>query len=237
MKTKLYQLTLFITALFIFGCTSSDDDLPSENSSTIKQTEPVFMKFHDLIQQETAKLNDNGLFKSENNGNGVKMAAFYSNDDVNWFADFPIYDKDGNLTQLLTIRFPQNGEDRALVFDDTHMMVNFNSHDPRMIIWDPSTGAVTYSNYCEENVSGFYKGRGKTEYWIPEWEPNIYFWGPYAGTEGDDNYIFNIKSTLYPASGYIYDNWCSDSPISGSVDISYTYQGQNGEIRQTFTMR
>jgi len=236
MKIKFLLLTVLALLLMVSCQSESDDGLGSQSLSTIEHPVPFSMKFHDLIQQETAKLNDNALFKSENNGNGVKFVAFYSDDDW-WFADFPIYDKDGNLTQWLTILFPQDGVDRALVFNETDMMVNFTSHDPRMIIWDPDSGDVLYSNFCKEDRSGLYKGRGKTGYINPEWAPKAYFWGPWAPVEGSDNYIFNIKATIYPASGKILTSWCSDSPISESVDIHYTLNGQNGKMKQTFTMR
>lgn len=235
MKSKVLQLILFVSILILSTCASSDNDFPSESLSKIKQPAPFTMKFHDLIQQVTIKLNENALFKNENNGNGVKIVAFYS-DDGFWLADFPIYNKRGETTQILTIAFPQDGVDKALVFSETDMMVHFTSHDPRLYIWDTETSAVVYSNWCEEDRSGLYNGRGKTGYVNPNWEQKAFFWGPFAPLEGDDNYIFNIKATLYPVSGKIYEPGvvCKYSPLSESVAISYTFQGQNGKIRQTF---
>jgi len=238
MKSKVLQLVLFVSILVLLACASSENDFYSESLSTIEQPVPFTMKFHDLIQQVTVKLNDNALFKNENNGNGIKIVAFYL-DDGFWLADFPIYNKRGETTQILTIAFPQDGVDRALLFSETDMMVNFTSQDPRLFIWDTATKAVVYSNWCEEDRSGFYKGRGKTGYVNPDWTPKAFFWGPFAPVQGDDNYIFNIKATLYPASGKIEEHGmvCKYSPLSESVAISYTFQGQNGRIRQTYDMQ
>jgi len=111
-----------------------------------------------MLQLENAKLNENGISskpssKSENNENGVKLVAFYSDDGI-WGANFPIYDKDDKddkekVTHWVNIVFPQNGEDRALVFNETEMMVNFTSHDPRIRIWDTEKRVWIYSNWCE----------------------------------------------------------------------------------------
>ncbi len=234
MKNKLFKLTLFIAALFIFGCTSSDDGFPSESSSENEMSTPDLEKFYDMIVLGNTKLNDDTLFKGENNGNGVEIVAFYSNDGF-WTASFPIMDKGGILTHWCVIVFPQNGEDRALVFSETEMMVNFNSHDARMFIITSDWEQVVYSNWGEEDVSGLYKGRGKTGYVHPEWAPNAYYWGPFAPVIGDDNYIFHIKSTLYPTNGG--GNPWNYSSESETVEFSYTLNGQNGKMKQTSTIR
>ena len=71
MKIKLYQLTLFITALFIFGCTSSDDDFGSESSSANEMSAPDYQKIYDMGYLGNAKLNDDNLFK----GDGCSIAS------------------------------------------------------------------------------------------------------------------------------------------------------------------
>lgn len=243
MKTKKYTLLLFATILILSACTSSEDEIEMQgihknelDQDELDQDELERVPF--MWQALNSNLNDTNLFKSENNEKGVKIVAFYSNAG-NWYGDFPIYDENGILIQFLTILFPQNGVDRALVFNETDMMVNFTSHDPKMFIWNVSTGLVVYSNWCEDDRNGLYKGRGKTGYINPEWAPEAYFWGPFAPVEGDDNYNFMIKGTLYPASGYIYEpgGVCKYFPTSESVEINYMLVGQNGKIKQTFDMR
>ena len=224
-----------IVALCMFGCSESADELQVENEVANEMYLPDYQNSIDRIQMEIAKSNENGAQsrssgENGNNGNGVKIVAFYSNGGF-WTAQFPIFDKDGNLTHFLEIAFPQNGEDRALVFSETQMMVNFTSHDPQMYLVDLGTGQA-YSNWCEVDRSGLYKGRGKTEYAIKPDNPDVYWWGPNAPVEGSDNYIFHIKATLSPIVG----RFC-DTDLTESIDFSYTYQGQNGKIRQTSSMR
>jgi len=237
MKIKLYKLALFITALFIFGCTSSDDDFDSESSSANETSQLEYERVPFMVQSENAKLNDNSLRKSENknNGNGVYIVPFYS-DNPGWFAEFPIEDQDGKLTHVLVIDFPLNGEDRALVFSETEMMVNFNSQGPVMYIYELGVG-VTYHSYCKVR-DGFYKGRIKTTYIGRDYyEPfdgviDNYWWGPGTKDEPvptvtDKNGRFHVKATLSSTSGS-----CGDS----TIDFSYTYQIANGKITQTSSL-
>jgi len=238
MKIKLYQLTLFITTLFIFGCTSSDDNFDSESLSANEMSAPDYQKIYDMGYLGNAKLNDDNLFKGGNNGNGVISVAFYSNAGL-WWAEFPIYNKGGDLTHLLIVDFPQNGEDRALVFSETEMMVNFNSHGPRMFLVELGVG-ITHSNHCDEDRNGIYKGRVKTTYnGYDLSEPSdgiidLYHWGPNAeGTVMDKNFIFHIKSTLTDAHSF-NPNFCPDP--TESIEFSYTFQSANGKIRQTSSL-
>jgi hypothetical protein len=225
MKKLIYLLTLSL-----FVCLSCSKDEPIEIVNQDEMSALEFERVPFMIQAENAKLNDNSLRKSENNGNGVYIVPFYS-DDGRWYAEFPIYDQDQNLTHAIIIDFPPNGEDRALVFSETEMMVNFTSHGPRILIYEFGVG-YTYYNYCyEDNRDGIYKGRGKTEY-IPvdrDGDGNIdfYYWGPYAGTTADKNYIFHFKSTLTSTSAE-----CGDS----TIDFSYTYQSANGKLRITSSL-
>jgi len=229
MKIKLYELTLFITALFIFGCTSSDEEAEMHS---VKQNEITEMEYSKMIDRinDIYNSDNRALNKSGNNGKGVKHVAFYSDDGI-WSADFPIFDKDGNLTHIVHINLPQNGEDRALVFNETDMMVNFTSHDPRMYIYEFGKGVI-YDNWCEADRSGLFKGRGKTEYVAVDRDgdgvTDFYWWGPYAPVDGDKNYIFHIKATLTAEP-------CN---VNGDpVAFSYTYQGQNGNVRITSSIQ
>ena len=227
MKTKFLTISLTLTLLLIFGCTSSDDESTLEN---IKKDDIINTEYSKIIDRINVRYNSDNrtLNKSTNNGKGVKHVAFYSDGEGFWVAEFPILNENGFITQVVVIQFPQNGEDRALVFNETEMMVNFTSHNPRLFIFDFSKGVVTYDNWCEEETTGLFKGRGKTEYASYPDDPNVYWWGPYAPVEGSDNYIFHIKATLT-------SDVCN---VDGEpVEFSYTYQGQNGKIRQTSSIR
>ena len=219
-----------IVALCMFGCSASDDELQVENEVANEMSTFDFDRVPFMLQGENGISNKTSS-KSDNNGNGVYIVPFYS-DSGRWYAEFPIYDQDQNLTHVLVVDFPPNGEDRALVFSETEMMVNFTSHGPRMFLFELGVG-VTYANWCEDR-DGIYKARAKTEY-IPVDQNNdgkvdFYWWGPYTNppTEMDKNFIFHIKSTLYPTFGHP----CL-TDLTESIDFSYTYQSANGKIRQT----
>ena len=140
MKIKLYQLTLFITALLIFGCTSTDDEpeMQSVNQNEISQTEysKIVDHFDDTYNSINNTPNNSALYKSENNGNGVYIVPFYSDspEDSEWFAFFPMSESATESVYML-LEFPRNGEDKALVFSETEMMANFTSHDPQVIYY------------------------------------------------------------------------------------------------------
>lgn len=236
LKQYIMKKLIYLLSLSLLVCMScSKDGLQVENEVANEMYLPDYQNTIDRIQMEIAKSNENGAQsrssgENENNGNGVKIVAFYSNGGF-WTAQFPVFDKDGNLTHFFEIAFPQNGEDRALVFNDTEMMVNFTSHDPQMYLVDLRDGQV-YSNWCEEDRSGIYTARGKTGYASLPGNPDVYWWGPNSPTTGDDNYIFHIKATLSP----IFGSLC-DTDLTESIDFSYTFQGQNGEIRQTSSIK
>ena len=236
MKTKFLTLTV-LTLLIIASCQSENDDgFDSKSTSANEMSAPDYQKIYDMGYLGNAKLNDDNLFKRGNNGNGVKSVAFYSNAGL-WWAEFPIYDKGGALTHLLIADFPQNGEDRALVFSEDQMMANFNSRGPRMFLVELGVG-ITHSNHCVEDRNGFYKAKAKTTYnGYDLSDPSdgiidLYHWGPNAeGTVIDKNFIFHIKSTLTDAHSWDPFIGCPDP--TESIEFSYTLQSSNGKIRQT----
>lgn len=235
MKIKLYQLTLFITALFIFGCTSSDDDFDSETTFANENRSNEINIFMEII--ENAKSNDNALNKREYNGNGVYIVPFYSDspEGSEWFAFFPMSESETESVYMI-LEFPRNGEDRALVFSETEMMANFTSHDPRLFIIDFATGEILYDNWCDPDRSGLYKGRMKTTYvgrdlYAPfDGVIDNYWWGPDngSGTTQDKNGIFHVKATLTAGPCNV-----DGEPIA----FSYTLQVKNGRLAINTTMR
>ena len=237
MKTKILTLTV-LALLLMASCQSENDDgFDSKSASANEMSAPDYQKIYDMRYLGNAKLNDDNLFKGDNNGNGAISVAFYSESGTGlWFAEFPIFDKGGNQTHVLVVDFPQNGEDRALVFSETEMMVNFNSHGPRMFLVEFGVG-ITHSNHCDEDRNGIYKAKVKTTYnGYDLSEPSdgvidLYHWGPFArGTVMDKNFIFHIKSTLTDAHSFD-PNECPDP--TESIEFSYTLQSANGKIRQT----
>ena len=241
MKIKLYQLTLFITALFIFGCTSTDDELEmqSVNQHEISKTEysKIVDHFDDIYYSINNAPNNSALYKSENNGNGVYIVPFYSDspEDRKWAAFFPMSESATESVYML-LEFPRNGEDKALVFSETEMMANFTSHDPRLFIIDFATEEILYDNWCDPDRSGLYKGRIKTTYvgrdlYAPfDGAIDNYWWGPDndSGTELDKNGLFHVKATLTAGP-------CN---VDGEpVAFSYTLQVKNGRLAINTTMR
>lgn len=104
------------------------------------------------------------MLKSENNGNGVYIVPFYSNNLIGsiWFTELSIYDKNQNLTQVFLIDFHKMVKIEPSCLVNLKMMVNFISDDPRMFIYDIGAGKITYSNWCDDHRSGLYKGRAST---------------------------------------------------------------------------
>ena len=229
-----------IVALCMFGCSASDDELQIENEVANEMSALDFERVHDMIQLENAKLSSKSTSKSKNNGNGVYSVPFYSNNLGRniWYAFLPIQDENQNLTHWLVIDFPQNGDDRAIVFSETEMMVNYTSHGPRMYIFEPGVGVV-YSNWCDENKKGIYTIRGRTTY-IPvdqdsDGVVDYYWWGPNApGTVTDKNFLIHVKSALTDTFPFSQEG-CIDP--TESVDFSYNYQAQNGKIKLSSTIK
>jgi hypothetical protein len=225
MKKKFLTLTV-LTLLLMVSCQSeSDDGMDSKSTFANEIPSHDIERFMEIIGN--TKSNDNALNKSGNNGNGVHIVPFYS-DDGRWWAFFPITD-----TRYMVLDFPQNGEDRALVFSETEMMVNFTSHDPRLYIIDFATGEILHDNWCDPDRSGLYKARIITTY-IPvdrdgDGVIDFYWWGPNApGTVMDKNGIFHVKATLTAGP-------CN---VDGEpVAFSYTIQAKNGRQVITTTMR
>jgi len=162
MKIKLYKLTLFITALFIYGCTSSDD-IEMDNTlqdnvemQNVDNNTPPIIGRAEFMKLLKEKYNSVGLNKKGNTkGDKPYWAAEYS-----WF-----FTEQGQITGAFLIPgtdlvyiydYPINGEDRIHVKGDWGHMT-WNIKQPKVFIYSITTGLVVYSNWCEENRTGFFK--------------------------------------------------------------------------------
>ncbi len=150
MKIKLYKLTLFITALFIFGCTSSDEDIEMQ---TIQQNEIItaqpgpfdyFRTTHEVLNKK---------------GGGKDPKPYWTAEYSNWLneqgdigASFLI----PGTTLVYIYDYPNNGEDRIHV-NGEYGHITWNIKEPYVWVVDISTGIMIYSNACEENRTGFFK--------------------------------------------------------------------------------
>ena len=236
------KLVTCLLTLIIIGCSPSNDELQIEAQFGNEMSQIDFEKIYNVIDFERAieeknSINSKPSSENGNNGNGVFFVPFYSNylGGNIWYAVLQIPE----TSLFIFIDFPQDGDDRAIVFSEDEMMVNFTSQGPRMFIRDAAQGwKVVYSNWCDENKTGLYKIRGRTTY-IPVDQNNdgvvdFYWWGPNAqGTELDKNFLIHIKSALTNSH-----SWSPEGCIepTENVDLSYTIQAQNGRLRETATI-
>ncbi len=173
MKTRLITTLLTLTLLFIIGCTSSDEAIEME---TLVQDDPEIQSFDvsryapmsssdllSLLREEhlSSKANDK---KSRANKTKPYWSAEYSN----------FYTEQGQIigpgfipgTDLVAIwDYPINGEDRIHINgDEGH--ITWNIKEPRVQIFDVTTGLKLYSNYCEDKREGFFQEtlKGKVDF-------------------------------------------------------------------------
>ena len=228
------NLITCLFALIIFGCTSSDDELQFQNDLQTGITESEFNRIIDIINSEDSKLNDNSLNKGDTNkepnegDNGVYFVPIYSNNVYNgiWYIVWAIPNSDLEVI----VDFPQNGDDRAIVFSENEFMANYTIQGPRVFIWDKANAEVKYSNFCDDNKTGIYSMRTKAEY-LPidqdgDGVTDIYLWGQ-RWQSTDKNGRMHVRTTLTDAHSFR-----GDCPMpTEEVDFSFVLQTHNGTPR------
>ena len=137
-------------------------------------------------------------------------------------------------TNLIIIYdYPINGEDRIHVKGDYGNYV-WNIKQPRVFIVDTATGLVKYSNWCEDNRTGFFKmnlrglvdqydvdGDGQTSVWqIEPFHP-------------ESNGLLHIKTTLTDAQNSEPEDYpVQDDCRASTMDINFDVMAnvKNGTI-------
>ena len=228
---------IYVMLLALIVCVSCSEDEQIENLNQDAQSALSFEQISDFIIERGNQTSKNSLNKGESNGNGVYFVPFISNSRTEWmlFWDLP----DSNL--FMVLEYPQDGEDRLLIFNEEEMMINWTVEGPRIFITDYDDGIVKYSNWCDENKTGFYHINGKSTY-NPidingDGEIDIYGWNP--GTLGK-NFNMKVKTTM--TDSQITGSW--EWPVQGNCkeateEVEFNYVGKlsNGKYTQSATFK
>lgn len=230
------HLVTALLALLIFGCSPSENETKLQNKTQNEITDIEFKKVIETIRLENTKLNstasnkgDNSKASNEADNRGVYFVPIYSNDvrpGVRWYIPWPI----PNTNLDMIVFFPQNGDDRALVFSENEFMANYNIQGPTVYIWDNDINAIKYSNFCDDNKTGIYSMRWKAEYLAIDQDRDgvndIYLWGqPWQST--NKNGRMHVKTTL--TNTHSFSGNCP-TPTE-EVDFSFVLQTHNGTPR------
>lgn len=235
MINKFLKLSLFVVALFIFGCTSSDDEPEIQGLDQINETEIGQAQLFDNLRELYNA--DNGALHKPQGGKDIKpyWAAEYSYffTEQGWIVGaFRIPNSD----LVYVYDYPINGEDRIHVQGDWGHMT-WNDKEPKVFIYDLNTGLTVYSNWCEENRTGFFQenlsglideydfsGDGETDVWRIGVGPNH---------NPDSHGEVHIKTTL--TDGQISQPWVW--PVQGeckeaTTEVNFDVIGwvKNGHI-------
>lgn len=220
---------IMVMALLFIGC--QKDDIGSANQEELTGID--FKEITEFILDQQGNLNSKGL----NNGNGIYFVPFISNATENW----TLVQQVPNTSLLSFLEYPQEGEDRLIIFSGDEMMVNWTTQEPRLFMTDLNDGIVKYSNWCDENKTGFYHINGKST-WFPvdlngDGETDIYGWDT---TTLDKNFNMKVKTTL--TDSQISDTWVF--PVQGDcraateeVEFSYQAKLSNGTFTESATFK
>ena len=136
MKNKV--LVMSIMALCMFGCSESDDKLQSESEFANEMSNSKLIAKY--IKGEEDQMSGKELSNGDNNGNGVYFVPFISNAREYWTLAWPV----PNTSLVMYVEYPQDGNDRLLMFSGEEMMINWTSQEPRLFIVDLADGIVKY---------------------------------------------------------------------------------------------
>jgi hypothetical protein len=228
MKKLIYLLTL---SLFVcMSCSTEGTEIMEQDDlSKYKEVNDFFK-----AQQSNPA---NELHRGGNNGNGVYFVPFISEAIEEWTLAWLV----PNTSLVMYLEYPQNGEDRLLIFSGEEMMLNWTSQEPRLFMVDLNDGIVKYSNWCDENKTGFYHINGKST-WYPvdldgDGETDIYGWNE---TTTGKNFNWRVKTTL--TDSQISDTWVY--PVQGvcrtaTEEVAFDFKGQsrNGIDTESATFR
>jgi len=240
MKNQVILLTLSFIVLFIFGCSTFDEE---PQIQSVQQNENLNIQYSKLIDYlKKLDNSDKGPQNriGENHGKGVYFVPYSSNltdRGGTWIAVVAL----GN-NMLMVSDYPKNGEDRALLFPDDGIMINFTVHNPKLFILHfpdgPGSGYVKYSNRCEENATGLYRERLRSGGFIPldfdgDGEIDVYFID--FSKVKEEGSMLNVKATLTDAqiSGGVFPGEGDCREPTEEVEFSL-YLGPDGPLRVNF---
>jgi hypothetical protein len=228
MKKLIYLLTLSL--LVCMSCSTEETEIMDQEDLS------KFKEVNDFFKAQQAN-SANELHRGGNNGNGVYFVPFISDAFEEWTLAWPV----PNTSLVMYLEYPQNGEDRLLIYSGEEMMLNWTSQEPRVFMVDLNDGIVKYSNWCDENKTGFFHINGKST-WYPidldgDGETDIYGWN--LGTLGKN---FNMKVKTTVTDSQITDTWIY--PVQGDCrtateELEFTYKSNvsNGAFTETATFR
>ena len=150
---------IYLLAFSLFVCLSCSKDEPIENveQSILQEDISVIENstFFDFIM--TSNNSDNNV--TYKNSEDKRTKPYWSAEYSNFFneqgritARFRIPDTD----LLIIYDYPINGEDRIHI-NGEYGHITWNIKEPKVFAVDLSTGLVIYSNWCEENRTGFFQ--------------------------------------------------------------------------------
>ncbi|WP_282124554.1 hypothetical protein [Algibacter mikhailovii] len=157
MKTQLLKFSLFFTVMLIFGCTTTESENEPQSVEQESYSEIEASVLYDYLN-EVYNINSKSTHKKSASKDEKPFWTYvYSN-----FVTTP-----GRITGsflipetdlLMVYEYPLEGQDRIHVNGDWGH-AKWNIKKPRVFIADRSTGKfiVKYSNWCEENRTGFFK--------------------------------------------------------------------------------
>lgn len=228
MKKLIYLLTLCL--LVCMSCSKEETEIIGQED--LSKYEEIITFFKERHDNPTNEFNRGG-----NNSNGVYFVPFISGAIEGATIEFII----PNTSLLAILEYPQNGEDRFMIFSEEEMMINWSSQEPRLFMVDLNDGIVKYSNWCDDNKTGFFHMNGKST-WFPididgDGETDIYGWD--ENTLGK-NFNWRVKTTL--TDSQISDTWVypvQGDCITATEEVGFDFHGQikNGIYTESATFR
>ncbi|WP_297690692.1 hypothetical protein [uncultured Eudoraea sp.] len=189
---KQTKYLMLLTLLFVALSCSKDQPIELVEQTILQDDVPKFKAINNYDFSKLYKPRSNDLTNK-------KERNFWTNVWSNFFTQ-------GDIIGVISIRgtdmamvweYPLEGQQDRIKIKGNYGHYNWNTKQPKVFIFDIITGLVIYSNFCEENKTGFFKenlkglvdeydgdGDGQTDTWrINPFHP-------------ESNGIGHIKTTL-----------------------------------------
>ncbi|GGZ85758.1 hypothetical protein [Algibacter mikhailovii] len=240
MKNQLFKFSFLLTAMIIFGCSTTESENEPQSVEQESHSEIEASVLYDYLN-EVYNINSKSTHKKSTNKDEKPFWTFVYSSNANTtpariFGAFWIPDTD----LVMVYDYPVDGQDRIHVNGDWGH-AKWNIKQPRVLIADRSTGVLKlkYSNWCEENRTGFFKenlhglindkrdidGDGQIDLWRIGVGPT---------TNPDAHGIVHVKTTLTdgqntpPPGTRLFMGDCKDA----TTEVHFDMQGmvKNGYI-------